>query len=225
MTAIVTKIVLSVLGTAGISLLSLAPASAVIFVEPIVTKENEDILQNKKPRELTPELQPGQVIEYGVPDVANNFKNATGRDIGSLVFKLETLFYSNQESTPTFNNEPVQWGDVNGDGKIGFSNTPGLEDIFKNITVTGDIITYSGGIIPDGSLFFNQFISQPDLRPGGGIIPKAPPPPADQDGPIRVSSYYTAIPEPTSVFGLLVLGSLGVASKMKLKFKGCKIES
>jgi hypothetical protein len=41
MTTIATKIAFSVLGAAGISLLSLAPASAVIFVEPIVTTQNQ----------------------------------------------------------------------------------------------------------------------------------------------------------------------------------------
>lgn len=222
MTTIVTKIAFSVLGAAGISLLSLTPASAVILVEPIVTTLNEEIIQTRTPRRLGPELQPGQIVEFGVPDVANNYLNATGRDIGSLVFNLETLFYSNPDSTPPFDNEPVEWGDVDGDGKIGFSNFPGLDDIFTDVTVTDSVITFSGKVIPNGTVFFNQFRSQPNLAPGGGVIPAAPPPPADQDGPIRVGSFYTAVPEPTSALGLLVFGSLGVALKLKRQLKAAK---
>lgn len=217
MTTIAVKIAFSVLGAAGISLLSLTPASATILVEPIVTTQNEDLLKTQTPRTLVPEFQPGLVVEYGVPDAANNLLNATGRDIGSLVIELETLSYSNPDSTPAFNNEPVQWGDVNGDGKIGFSNVPALKDIFTDVTVTDNVITFSGGVIPNGTVFFDQVSTQPDLTPGGGIIP-APPTAADQNGPIRVSSFYTAVseptavPEPSSALGLLVFGTLGVVT-------------
>lgn len=200
----------STLGALGVNVLSLKPANAVIFVEPIVTTTNEDILKTRNPRRLTG-IAPEQVIRYGVPDVANNLVNATGNKIGSLVFDLETLFYTNPNSTPQFNNEPVQWGDVDGDGKIGFSATPALQDIFKDISVTGNRITFSGGEIPEGTIFFNRFFSTPDLRPGAGIIAPAPPPPADQDGPIRVASFYTkAIPEPTSVLALIAVVGLGL---------------
>ncbi|KAB8315138.1 PEP-CTERM sorting domain-containing protein [Tolypothrix campylonemoides VB511288] len=220
MTKIATKIVFSALGVTAISLLSsVTPASATILVEPLVTTQNEDILRTRNPRALGPEITPGLVIEYGVPDVANNLLNATGQDIGSLVFELETLSYTNPNSTPPFNNEPVQWGDVNGDGKIGFSNVPGLNDIFTNVTITDNVLTYSGGVIPNGTVFFNPFSSQPDLRPGRGIIPPAPPAPADQDGPIRVKSYYTAVPEPTSALALLLLGGISLASRLQRKLK------
>ncbi|MFN6539247.1 MAG: hypothetical protein RM021_023250 [Nostoc sp. EkiNYC01] len=37
----------------------------------------------------------------------------------------------------------------------------------------------------------------------------------DKDGPIRVGAYYTAIPETTSVLGVLMFGALGVALKVK----------
>ncbi|MEH2244439.1 hypothetical protein [Nostoc sp.] len=214
MTTIATKITLSVLGAAGISFLFLAPARAVIFVEPIVTSKNQDILNTKKPRTLT-DYQPGQVIEYGVPDVANNFLNATGYDINSLVFDLKTLSYSNPNSTPPLDNELVQWGDVNGDGKIGYSNNPNLKDIFTDITIGGSTITFSGGVIPNGSLFYNPFATLPNLAPGTGIIPSVPPEKADKDGPIRVAGYFTAIPESTSVLSVLVFGALGIALKLK----------
>ncbi|MEH2373481.1 hypothetical protein [Nostoc sp.] len=214
MTTIATKIALSVLGAAGISFVSLTPARAVIFVEPIVTTKNQDILDAKKPRTLT-DYQPGQVIEYGVPDVANNFLNATGYDINSLVFDLKTLSYTNRNSTPPFDNEPVQWGDVNGDGKIGYSNNSDLKDIFTDITIKGSTITFSGGVIPNGSLFYNPFATLPNLAPGAGIIPPVPAEQADKDGPIRVAAYYTAIPESTNVLGVLVFGALGVALKLK----------
>jgi hypothetical protein len=219
MATITSKIVLSVLGAVGISCLSLTPATAVILVEPIVTTVNRDTLQTREPRVLGSDLQPGEIIKYGVPDRANNLKNATGLDIASLVFKLETLSYSNQNSTPAFDNEPVQWGDVNGDGKIGYSNISGLEDIFKNVILDGNTITYSGGVIPNNTVFFNRFSTVPDLSPGGGIIPAAPPPPANQDGPIRISSYYNTVPEPTDALGILVFGILGVALKLKRKQK------
>ena len=215
MTTIATKIALSVLGAAGISFLSLTPARAFILVEPIVTTKNQDILDTKKPRTLGPEYQPGQIVEYGVPDVANNFLNATGYDINSLVFDLKTLSYSNQNSTPPFDNELVQWGDVNGDGKIGYSNNPELKNIFTDVTIKDNIITFSGGVIPKGTLFYNPFATLPNLAPGAGIIPSVPPEKVDKDGPIRVASYYTAVPESTSVLSVLLFGALGVALKLK----------
>ncbi|MGV0103073.1 hypothetical protein [Nostoc sp. DSM 114167] len=214
MTRIATKIALSVLGTAGISFLSWTPARAVIFVEPIVTTKNQAILDIKKPRTLTDYL-PGQVIEYGVPDVANNFLNATGKDINSLVFDLKTLSYSNPNSTPPFDNEKVEWGDVNGDGKIGNSVNPDLKDIFKDITIAGSTVTFSGGVIPNGSLFYNPFATLPNLAPGAGIIPPIPAEQEDKDGPIRVAAYYTAVPESTNVLGVLAFGALGVALRLK----------
>ena len=216
-----TKIAFYVLGVAGISILSLTPpVSAAILVEPIVTTPNRDLTET---RLLVPEIQPGQTIEFGVPNVSTNLLNATQQNIGSFVFDLETLFYSNPNSTPAFDNELVQWGDIDGDGKIGFSNDPALRDIFTNVTVTDNVITFSGGEIPDGTVFFNRFTTQPDLTPGAGIMPPAPLPPADQDGPIRVSSFYTAtspstpVPEPSSMLGLLAFGALGGASWLKRK--------
>lgn len=221
MITIATKIAFSVLGVAGISLLSLTPpVSAAILVEPVVTTPNQDLTET---RPLIPEIQPGQTIEFGVPNVNTNLLNATQQNIGSFVFELETLSYSNPDSTPAFDNELVRWGDIDGDGKIGFSNDPDLRDIFTDVTVTDNVITFSGGEIPDGTVFFNRFTTQLDLTPGGGIIPPAPPPPADQDGPIRVSSFYTAaseptaVPEPSSMLGLLAFAALGGASWLKRK--------
>ncbi|KYC34848.1 hypothetical protein WA1_49910 [Scytonema hofmannii PCC 7110] len=221
MTKIATKVAFSVLGAAGISLLSLTPASATILVEPIVTTPNEDLIET---RTLGPEFQPGVIVEFGIPNISNNLLNATGQNFGSFIYKLETLFYSNPDSTPPFDNESVQWGDVDGDGKIGFSNVPGLVDIFTDITVTDSVITFSGGIIPNETVFFTQFKTQPDLTPGSGIIPPAPPPPADQDGPIRVSSFTTvskptAVPEPSFTLGLLVFSILGVTSVVQRKLR------
>ena len=107
MTTIASKIVLSVLGAVGISLLSLTPpVSAVILVEPAVTTANENLTET---RSLIPEIQPGQTIEFGVPNVNTNLLNATEQNIASFVFELETLSYSNPDSTPAFDNEPVQW--------------------------------------------------------------------------------------------------------------------
>lgn len=222
MTTIPIKLAFSVLGAAGISLLSLTSASAAILVEPIVTTQNEDILGTKTPRTLPPEFAPGVVAQYGIPDSTNNYVNGTGQDIETLVIELNTLSYSNPTSNPAFNNEPVQWGDVDGNGKIGFSNVPGLTDIFSEVTVTGNVLTFSGGEIPNGTVFFEQYLTNPDLTLGGDILPPAPPPPADQSGPIKISSFYTAsestaVPEPTSALGLVVFGSLGVACTLKRK--------
>ena len=207
----------SLLGMTGIDILSLKPANAVIFVEPIVTTANQDILSTRNPRRLT-DLDPGEVIRYGVPDFANNLLNATGQNMDGFVFDLETLLYSNANTTPAFDNEPVEWGDANGDGKVGYTTNPGLQDIFKDVSVTGKTITFSGGEIPDGTIFYNLFESTPNLRPGAGIIPPAPPAPADQDGPIRVSSYYVAIPEPTSALALISVGIFGTGVNLKRKY-------
>lgn len=87
MNKIATKIAFSVLGTAGISLLYLTPASVVILVEPVVTTPNEDLIET---RILEPEFQPGLVVEYGIPNISNNLLNATEQNIGSFVYKLET---------------------------------------------------------------------------------------------------------------------------------------
>ncbi|MDZ8184677.1 MAG: hypothetical protein RMX96_07490 [Nostoc sp. ChiSLP02] len=215
MTKVAAKMALSVLGSLAISFLSLTPAKGVILVEPIVTGVNEDILQTRTPRTLGTDILPGQIIEYGVPDRANNLLNGTGNDIGSLVFDLKTLSYTNQDSTPAFNNEQVAWGDVDGDGKIGFSSVPELKDIFANVTVKDNLLTYSGGVISNGSIFFNRFATKPDLTPGGGIIPPIPENQEDKDGPIQVAAYYTAVPEPTSVLSIIAFGALGVALKLK----------
>jgi hypothetical protein len=211
--------------SAAITSLTPLVANAVIFVEPIVTTQNQDVLKTRNPRTLPPELLPGQKVEYGVPDRANNLLNATGRNMGSFVFDLKTLYYTNPNSTPAFNNEPVEWGDVNGDGKIGFSNIPGLKDIFKKVDIKGSVLTYSGGSIPNGTVYFNRFFTNPDLTPGGGIIVSAPPPPADQDGPIRMSAYYTVIPEPSSGLGVLIFGALGTIWKLKKRQGGRKLSS
>jgi PEP-CTERM motif len=212
------SVAVSTFGMTGvINVWSLKPANAVIFVEPIVTTANQDILKTRNPRRLT-DIDPGEVIRYGVPDFANNLLNATGQNMEGFVFDLETLSYSNPNSTPAFNNEPVEWGDVNGDGKIGYTTNPGLQDIFKDVSVTGKTITFSGGEIPDNTVFYNLFESTPNLRPGAGIIPSAPPPPADQDGPIRVASYYTAIPEPSSALALMGMGIFGTAVNLHRKY-------
>lgn len=208
----------SLLGMTGIiNVWSIKPANAVIFVEPIVTTANQDILSSRNPRSLT-DIDPGEVIRYGVPDFANNLVNATGQNMEGFVFDLETLSYSNPNSTPAFNNEPVEWGDANGDGKVGYTTNPGLQDIFKDVSVMGKTITFSGGEIPDGTIFYNLFASTPNLRPGGGIIPPAPPAPGDQDGPIRVSSYYVAIPESASALALVTVGIVGAAFNLKRKY-------
>ncbi|MEH2215961.1 MAG: hypothetical protein V7K72_02265 [Nostoc sp.] len=43
---------------------------------------------------------------------------------------------------------------------------------------------------------------------------------SDKDGPIGVAAYYTAVPESTNVLGVLVLGALGVALKLKRSLHG-----
>jgi hypothetical protein len=208
---------LFLLGATGISFLSSLSANAVILVEPIITTPNRDILNTRTPTRLGPEYPPGFAAEYGVPDAPNNLLNETGRDISGLTISLEQLSYSNPNSTPPLENEAVQWGDADGDERIGFSNDPNLRDIFSEVTVSDRVISFSDGVIPDGTIFFDRIVTNPDLTPGNGIIPALPPNASDRNGPIRVSSFYTAnitptaptpttVPEPTTNVALALFG-------------------
>jgi hypothetical protein len=212
------KRALFLLGATGISFFFSLPANAVILVEPIITTPNRDILNTRSPTRLGPEYPPGFAAEYGVPDAPNNLLNETGRDISGLTISLEQLSYSNPDSTPPLENEAVQWGDADADGRIGFSNDPNLRDIFAEVTVNNNVISFSDGIIPDGTIFFDRIVTNPDLTPGNGIIPALPPDASDRNGPIRVSSFYTAaettptdptpttVPEPTTNVALTFFG-------------------
>jgi hypothetical protein len=223
------------LGASGISFLASLPANAVILVEPIITTPNRDILNTRTPTRLGPEYPPGFAAEYGVPDAPNNLLNETGRDISGLTISLEQLSYSNLNSTPPLENEAVQWGDADGDGRIGFSTDGDLKDIFSEVTVSDRSISFSDGVIPDGTVFFDRIITNPDLTPGNGIIPPLPPDERDRNGPIRVSSFYSAdttptdptpvtVPEPTSnlALGLFSIYIVVATSRKFLTIKSAK---
>lgn len=226
------------LGATGISFFSALPANAVILVEPIITTPNRDILNTRTPTRLGPEYPPGLAAEYGVPDAPNNLLNETGRDISGLTISLEQLSYSNPDATPPLENEAVQWGDADGNGRIGFSSDRDLKDIFSEVTISDRSISFSDGVIPDGTIFFDRVFTNPDLTPGNGIIPALPPDESDRNGPIRVSSFYSAdttpndttpttVPEPTSNLALGLFGICIVIAKSKrfLTLKSAKLDS
>ncbi len=190
-------------GAVGGCLMSLAPASAAILVEPLVTTANPNLREGIG---IPFNLQPNQLIFWNAPDATGeqNFLNNTGLTINSLSLLLFPDF-----DTLT---DDVQWGDVNGDGKIGFSN------IFPNINVSSDftvegfrapVIDFNGGEILNNNRFAVQFITNPDLR---STIP-------GDNGPLVVGGIYDGfqpVPEPSSILGsALVLGLAGWLRKAK----------
>lgn len=147
MNKIASRLGLSVIGTAGMCILSLAPVTAAtIFVEPIITQRNPNYLDVALP----PEVAPNTPFSWFVPDSSGeqNFFNYTGFDMTS--FRLVLL-------TQQYNGDNVLWGDANGDGKIGQS------DIFSSFTINPNNprpqLDISGGLIPYGdSLYFNLLV-------------------------------------------------------------------
>lgn len=186
-------------GAVGGFFLSLAPATAAILVEPIVTTPNPSFPSGV---DIPFGLPPGQLTFWNAPDTTGeqNFLNSTGLDINQ--FSLIVL--PDLDTLP----DDVVWGDVNGDGQIGFSN------IFTTINVNPGFIlqglrapriNLAGGVIPAGDRFVVQFISQPDLRPS---IP-------GDNGPLVVGGVYfgsipvATVPEPSFVLGSAFTVALG----------------
>lgn len=211
MTIRAARLALSVLGTAGMCLLSLAPATAAtILVEPIITQPNPNFPDGE---ELPPELLPNRRLRWNVPDTSGeqNVLNGTGLTMTNFYLVLLTEQYNGNE---------VLWGDANGDGQIGQS------DIFSSITVNpnnpipqlnitgGSQLEITGGSIPNGNRFVFQFITNPDLTPEE---PRTV-------GPIQVAGLYNGVPrtpifEPSPGLGLVLLAAGYVSKKAWKKHK------
>ncbi|MBD2198638.1 MULTISPECIES: PEP-CTERM sorting domain-containing protein [Calothrix] len=182
--------------TLGGFLLSLSPASAVTLVEPIVTTPITNFPDGIK---VTDALKPSELRFWNAPDTTGeqNFVNDTGFTINQFSFLV----------FPDFDTlaDDVIWGDVDGDGKVGFSN------IFSNITISPDFLVenfraprlnMTGGSIFNGNSFAVQFITKPDLRPAQ---------PGD-NGPLVIGGAYDIakqVPEPSTILSTALVFGLG----------------
>ena len=194
-------------GTAVSSLLSLAPATAAILVEPVLTTPDPD---PNLPSLDFGYVNPRTVVTWNAPDITGqqNFLNAgTGVDITIIELFL----------FPDFDelDDEVIWGDVDGDGQIGGS------DIFKDIEVDNSFIldvfgflfraprvTFTGGVIPLGTSFALQTLTEPDLTV---------PPEVGDAGPLLVGGRYDGVPvpEPSTILGLVSVLGFGVLFNKK----------
>ena len=197
-----------VASTAVSSLLSLAPATASILVEPILTTPNPD------PNLLSidfGDVNPDTAVAWNAPDFTGqqNFLNGTGT--GHDITIIELFLLPDLDEL----DDEVIWGDVDGDGQIGGS------DIFDNIEVDNSFIlesrgrlfrapqvTFTGGVIPLGTSFALQILTEPDLTV-----------PAEEgdNGPLRVGGRYDGVkvPEPSTILGLVSVLGLGVLFNKK----------
>ena len=190
------------------SLLSLAPATATIIVEPVLTTPDPNLpfsdfgIGSRNP--------PGSVLIWPAPDISGqqNFLNAgAGLDITII----ELFLFPELDKL----DDEVIWGDVNGDGQIGVS------DIFANIEVDNSFIledpdglfqaprvTFTGGVIPLGTHFVAQTLTDPDLTV---------PPEVGDAGPLVVGGRYDGVPvpEPSTILGLVSALGFGVLFNKK----------
>lgn len=76
----------------------------------------------------------------------------------------------------------------------------GVSNIYKNIQTSpdGKIITFNEGVIPVGEYLFAEATTTPAGTPVGFSI--------------SIDGKSTAVPESSSVFGTLVIGTIGVSS-------------
>ncbi len=198
-----------VAGTAVSSLLSLAPATAAtIVVEPVLTTPDPDLPSS----DVGFGVNPGTVVAWNAPDRTGqqNFLNVgTGHHITTMeLFLLPELDELDDE---------LIWGDVDGDGQIGVS------DIFDNIEVDNSFIlespdgllqfqaprvTFTGGVIPLGTRFVAQTLTEPDLTV---------PPEVGDAGPLVVGGRYDGVPvpEPSTILGLVSVLGFGVLFNKK----------
>lgn len=198
-----TDIGLFISSALGSFLLSLAPATAAILVEPIITTADENLPDGPG---FAP-LLPLEKSIFNAPDrnTQRNFLNDTGYTINN--FSIQLL-----PDLSVIGGEDVVWGDVNGDGKIGLSN------IFANITTTPDAnfeafpapkLELKDGIIASNQRFTFQFLTSPDLTPTD----------ADENGPLVLVFDYNGvkIPEPSNIFAcVLIMALFGWVKKKKL---------
>lgn len=180
----------------GSFLLLLAPANAVVLVEPIVTTAKENFPDGEGLGRLRPL---NDILLTNAPDAGNqqNILNDTGYTITQLSVLLLPEF--------GFVDEEIVWGDVNGDGQIGLSN------IFSNISISPDFVLFgipfprldlTNGTILNGNRFTLQFITSPDLTP---VDPQ-------EFGPLVVGTFYDgfqSVPEPSTILAFALVVILG----------------
>lgn len=191
-------------GLLGSILVALTPANALILVEPIVTEPDPNLPDGVG---IPFNSQPNQLIPFSIPDSSGlqNFINDTDFALTRIGLFLFPAF-------DQVDDEDVIWGDVDGDGQIGFST------IFDNITVVNSatlpgfpgntpFMQLSEGVIDKQERFVFQFITNPDLTPAE---------PGD-NGPLVVGSVYDGVrvPEPSCLLGLGLMFSLGLNRRKK----------
>ena len=192
-----------VVSAAVSSLLSLAPAAA-ILVEPVLTTSNPNLRFPNFGIGVNP---PRTVLVWNAPDSTGqqNFLNkGTGLDITTI----ELFLFPDLDKL----DDDVIWADVNGDGQIGVSN------LFANIEVDNNFIfedsgellraprvTFTGGVIPLGTRFVAQTLTKPDLMVPG------------RAGPLLVGGRYDGVPvpEPSIILGLVSVLGFGVLFNKK----------
>lgn len=204
------NIITLVAGTALSSLISLAPATAVILVEPVLRNSDPNL-----PSVDFGGVAPRRVAVWNAPDITGqqNFLNGVGTGLDITIIELFLLPELDELD------DEVIWGDVDGDGQIGISN------IFDNIEVDNSFIlespsglfqaprlTFTGGVIPLGTGFALQTLTDPDLTI---------PPEAGDAGPLVVGGRYdglaVTIPESSTILGLVSVLGLGLMFNKKYK--------
>ena len=205
-----------IFGTAFSTLFSLAPATAVILVEPVLTTPDPNLPSFDFAIGVNP---PRTVLVWNAPDITGQ-QNFLNEDTGLDITIIELFLFPDFDSL----DEEVIWGDVNGDGQIGES------DIFSNIEVDNNFIledpagvfraprvTFTGGVIPEGTRFVSQTPTLPDLTvlPGEGDV-----------GPLLVGGRYdgVSVPEPSTIFSLVSTLGLGILFNKKSSDKTGKKE-
>lgn len=190
------------------SLLSLAPATAAILVEPVLTTPNPNLPSFDF--EIGSVVPPRRVVAWPAPDISGQ-QNFLNQGTGLNITKMDLFLLPDLDEL----DDDVIWADVNGDGKIGVSN------IFANIEVDNNFIletsqnryraprvTFTGGVIPLGNRFVAQVITKPDLTV---------PPEEGETGPLIVGGRYDGVPvpEPSSILGLVSALGFGVLFNKK----------
>jgi hypothetical protein len=194
-----------VVSAAVSSLLFPFAAAAAILVEPVLTTANPNLpVQNFGIGDRNP---PRTVLVWNAPDRSGQ-QNFLNRGTGLDITKMDLYLFPELDAL----NEDVIWGDVNGDGKIGVSNLFANIEVDNNFILedSGDFyqaprVTFTGGVIPLGTSFVTQFLTQPDLTVTGNA------------GPLLVGGSYDGVPvpEPSAILGLVSVLGLGVLLKKK----------
>lgn len=189
------------------SLLSLAPAAAAILVEPVLTTPDPNLPSFDFGIGVNPART---VLVWNAPDISGQ-QNFLNEDTGLDITTIELFLFPDFDEI----DDEVIWADVNGDGQIGISN------LFANIEVDNNFIledsgefyraprvTFTGGVIPLGTRFVAQTLTEPDLT--------APLDVGDA-GPLLVGGRYdgVSVPEPSTILALVSILGFGVLFNKK----------